>query len=101
MNAMREVAAAAGQDQFLTVISRDEAFDRFQRHLKLQPLDSQTVDLLNALGRTLAADVVSAVDVPGFDRSNVDGFAVRAADTFGASEESARQFSLNAEVLAP
>ena len=34
----------------------------------------------------MAADVTAAVDVPGFDRSNMDGFAVRAADTFGAEE---------------
>ena len=34
----------------------------------------------------LAADVTAAVDVPAFDRSNMDGFAVQAADTFGAEE---------------
>ena len=37
-------------------------------------------------GRVLAEDVVSGVDVPPFDRSAVDGYAVRAADTFGAEE---------------
>ena len=39
-----------------------------------------------ATARELAQDVVAAVDVTGFDRSNMDGFAVRAADTFGAEE---------------
>ena len=48
---------------------------------------SKRVPLDAALGRVLAADVVSPVDVPSFDRSNVDGFAVVAEDTFGASEE--------------
>ena len=43
--------------------------------------------LAAALGRVLAEDVVAAVDVPSFDRSNFDGFAVRAADTYGAAEE--------------
>ena len=38
----------------------------------------------------LADDVVAPLDVPGFDRSNVDGFAVRAEDTFGASEDEPR-----------
>ncbi len=39
-------------------------------------------------------DVVSPVDVPSFDRSNVDGFAVVAEDTFGASEETPRSVLL-------
>ena len=47
-------------------------------------------------------DVVADVDVPGFDRSNVDGFAVQASDTFGAMEEDAApRCALNDEVLAP
>jgi molybdopterin biosynthesis enzyme len=38
----------------------------------------------------LAEDVVAGVDVPGFDRSNVDGFAMQANDSFGALEEQPR-----------
>jgi molybdopterin molybdotransferase len=45
------------------------------------PLASEPVPLLNAAGRVLAESVVSAVDVPGFARSAMDGYAVRAADT--------------------
>jgi putative molybdopterin biosynthesis protein len=41
------------------------------------------------------------VDVPGFDRTNVDGFAVRAVDTIGASERAPRLLRLNPEVLTP
>ena len=89
------------QTQFLTVITRDEATERFQRHLKLEPLGHETVPLADALNRVLAADVIADVDVPGFDRSNVDGFAVQASDTFGAGEEDLRRVSLNAEVLTP
>jgi len=48
----------------------------------------------------LAEDVVAPVDVPGFDRANVDGFAVRAEDTFGASEDVPKLLSLNDETLA-
>jgi putative molybdopterin biosynthesis protein len=47
----------------------------------------------------LAADVVSPVDVPSFDRANVDGFALVAEDTFGASEEVPRRVSLTHEVI--
>ncbi len=48
------------------------------------PLAAESVALLGALGRVLAADVVAADDVPGFDNSAMDGFAVRAADTAAA-----------------
>src|SRR5437016_6662017 len=89
------------QDQFLEVIDRDEAERRFQAVLDLRPLEAEEVPLGQALGRVLAADVIAPVDVPSFDRSNVDGFAVRAQDTFGASEEGPRFLRLSAEVLAP
>ena len=46
----------------------------------------ETVPLNAALGRVLAADIQAGEDVPGFDRSTVDGYAVRAADTFGCSD---------------
>jgi putative molybdopterin biosynthesis protein len=102
---MQEVEAAlarlARQDQFLQVVDRDEAVARFQRHLKLRPLGSERVPLLQALGRVLAQPVVAEVDVPGFDRANVDGFAVRAGDTTGAGEQAPRVLRLNAEILTP
>ncbi|MBO8141230.1 MAG: molybdopterin molybdotransferase MoeA [Firmicutes bacterium] len=49
------------------------------------PLGYESVALLDATGRVLAEPVRSQEDLPGFDRSTVDGYAVRAADTFGAS----------------
>src|SRR5439155_13199370 len=75
------------QEQFLEVIDRDEAERRFRAVLNLQPLEAEEIPLAEALNRVLAGDVPAPVDVPGFDRSNVDGFAVRAEDTFGAEEE--------------
>lgn len=94
-------AADGRQTQFLTVISRDEATERFRRHLKLEPLGFEMVALGAALGRVLADDMIAEVDVPGFDRSNVDGFALQAAGTFGATEESPRHVKRNDEVLTP
>jgi molybdopterin molybdotransferase len=47
---------------------------------------SETVGLLQAAGRVLAKDLLAGEHVPGFDRSTVDGYAVRASDTFGCSE---------------
>jgi putative molybdopterin biosynthesis protein len=92
---------AVSQKQFLEVISRDEATERFRQHLDTQPRHCEKVSLADSLGRVLAVDVVSEIDVPAFDRSNVDGFAVQAADTAGAMEESACELTLNAEVLSP
>ena len=86
---------AARQQQFLEVVDRDEAEARFRRHLDLSPLGREAVPLDAALGRVLAEDVSAGVDVPGFDRSSVDGFAVRAADVAGASDEAPRVLRLN------
>lgn len=61
----------------------------------------EVVPLAVAWGRVLAQDVVAAVDVPAFDRANVDGFAVRAADTFGAREEAPRRLHVLGAVVTP
>jgi molybdopterin molybdotransferase/putative molybdopterin biosynthesis protein len=91
----------ARQEQFLEVVDRDEATARFQQHLKMRPLGAETIPLSEALGRILACAVIADVDVPGFDRSSVDGFAVRADDTTGASERQPNPLVLNAEILTP
>ena len=91
----------ARQEQFLEVVDRDEATARFQQHLKMRPLGAETIPLSEALGRILACAVIADVDVPGFDRSSVDGFAVRANDTTGASERQPKPLVLNAEILTP
>jgi putative molybdopterin biosynthesis protein len=90
---------AAGQEQFLQVLDRDEAERRFRAAIDLAPRGIEQVPLDAALGRVLAQDVKSPVDVPSFDGSNVDGYAVIAEDTFGASEEVPRLVELAAEVI--
>src|SRR5688572_33338750 len=52
---------------------------------QLHPLEAETVPLHTAAGRVLAAPVVSDVDVPGFDRATMDGYAVAADATEGAT----------------
>ncbi|HVK15715.1 MAG TPA: molybdopterin biosynthesis protein [Fimbriiglobus sp.] len=89
------------QQQFLTVLDRDEADRRFREHLDLRPLEPEIVPLSLAHQRVLAEDVRAPIDVPGFDRSNVDGFAVRAEDTFGASEDNPVSLELAEEVVEP
>jgi len=87
------------QEQFLQVLDRDEAERRFRAAIDLAPRGIEPVALDAALGRVLAADVTSPVDVPSFDRSNVDGFAVVAEDTFGASEEVPKLVTLADEIV--
>src|SRR5690349_15729902 len=88
------------QEQFLDVVDRDTAEARWWDVIRPGPLGSETVPLADALGRVAAVDVVSEVDVPGFDRSNVDGYALRADDTYGASEEAPARLRLNEEEVA-
>ncbi len=88
------------QEQFLDVLDRDSAERRWLEALRPRVLESTWIPLSEAMGRVLASDVVAEVDVPGFDRSNLDGYAVRAEDTFGASEESPCRLRLNDEELA-
>jgi putative molybdopterin biosynthesis protein len=87
------------QEQFLQVLDRDEAERRFRAAIDPAPRGIEQVSLDAALGRVLAADVTSPVDVPSFDRSNVDGYAVIAEDTFGASEEVPRLVQLADEII--
>src|SRR3982074_2091362 len=89
------IRRAARQEQFLEVVSAEEASARFARHLDFSPLPGERVALAAALGRILAQDVTAPLDVPPFDRANVDGFALRSADTVGASPTAPRRLRLN------
>src|SRR5262249_25404980 len=93
------IRRAARQEQFLEVVSAEEARARFTRNVDPSPLPGETVGLSAALGRVLACDVTASIDVPPFDRANVDGFALRSADTAGASDAAPRRFRLNGEVI--
>jgi putative molybdopterin biosynthesis protein len=93
------VRRAARQEQFLEVVSPEDARARFAQHITLAPLESERVPLDAALTRVLAGDETAPIDVPPFDRANVDGFALRAAETAGASDGAPRRLRLNGEVI--
>jgi molybdopterin molybdotransferase len=63
------------------------------------PSGEEIVPLENSLGRILSRDLVSPEDLPGFFRSTMDGYAVRAKDTFGASESLPALLEVSGEVL--
>jgi putative molybdopterin biosynthesis protein len=88
------------QDQFLTLLSREEAARRFQSFLAMEPIGEEMVGLAASLGRVLARTLRSPIDVPPFDRSLVDGFAILAADISHASEASPVRLTLNNETIA-
>jgi molybdopterin molybdotransferase len=62
-------------------------------------LDAETVPLERALGRTLSGEVRADLDVPAFDKSAMDGFALRGAETFGASPTDPVSFRVVGEIL--
>ena len=69
--------------EFFTVKAVSEALAEF-RPSHRTPVE--TVPLAQAGGRVPTAPIAAPEALPGFDRSSVDGYAVRARDTFGASE---------------
>jgi len=66
----------------------------------MQPLSGETVPLIDALQRVLAQDVVAPADVPSFASSSMDGYAVRAGDTSGASLETPVRLRVVADIPA-
>lgn len=62
-------------------------------------LAGESVPIEDAMGRVLASDVVAPIDVPGFDRSAMDGYGVRGDDTSGASEYNPIALPVEGQVL--
>jgi putative molybdopterin biosynthesis protein len=88
------------QEQFLTILSREDALARFEAALFPRALPCEQRKLADALGCALGEDVTASIDVPPFDRANVDGFAVRSADLVFAGETAPARLRLNDELIA-
>jgi molybdopterin molybdotransferase len=71
--------------EFFNVLPPDEARQLMFEHLK-RPVEAEEVPSEQALGRVTAAAITAPHSLPSFRRSSMDGYAVRAEDTFGASE---------------
>jgi molybdopterin molybdotransferase len=67
---------------------------------RVKPLPPFEQPLMDALGLVLCEDIVSAVDLPSFDNSAMDGYAVRAADLAGASQEQPVTLPVTGEIAA-
>jgi len=75
----------------------DEALSIFLKRLQLKRMNSVQIPLHKALGRILAEKIIAKEDLPPIDRSAVDGYAVRAKDTFEASQFSPKTLKLTKE----
>ncbi len=82
----------ARSENALTSVSVAEALEAILAHFA--PLEVVPVALADALGLVLAEDVESDMDIPPFDNSSMDGYAVQAADTQGASDSAPRQLKV-------
>ena len=72
--------------EFLTLLPPKESLDKLLRNLPVPKLATETINTDLALGRITATDLRAPHALPEFPRSTVDGFAVKAADTYGASD---------------
>ncbi len=80
------------------MISVEEALQRILSYVSL--LEPEERPILDALGQVVAEDVVSDIDIPPLDNTAMDGYAVRAADTAGASEAAPKQLRVIGELAA-
>ncbi len=80
------------------MISVEEALEKVLSYVNV--LEPEQKPVLDCLGQVLAEDVYSKIDIPPLDNSAMDGFALRAKDTLGASEASPRHLTVVGEVAA-
>ncbi len=84
--------------EFLTLLPPDQAREKLLSHLSAPTVDSVSIDVSSALGRITATDVFAPHPLPDFQRTTVDGYAVRAKDTFGATDSLPAYLNLIGEV---
>jgi len=80
------------------MLSVEEALERVLG--EFHPLEPERVPILDALGRVLAEDVHAGVDIPPYANSSMDGYAVQAADTAGASRQAPCRLRVIADLAA-
>jgi len=81
------------------IITSGQALDLVLQALPEKTVPAAAMEIDEALGRILAEDLVAGEDLPPFARSTVDGYAVRAADTFSASDTMPAYLDLTGEVF--
>ena len=87
------------ENLMLNVLTREEAVALIKEKTSHLHPETENVNILSSRGRVLACEIVSHEDVPSFDRTTVDGYAVCAADTFGAGASVPAQLEIAGEIL--
>ena len=85
--------------EFFRVVSVNDARDLIKNEFGNYRMGSEEVSLVQAQGRVLSDDVVSDINVPEFDRSTVDGYAIQVEDSHGATESIPSILEVLGEVL--
>lgn len=80
---------------FRKLVTLDEARKIIRQRFSPEPLAIEEIPLSRALSRVVSQDIVATLDIPPFDRSTVDGYAVKAEDTFGAQENKPVRLKIN------
>jgi molybdopterin molybdotransferase len=80
-------------------VSLKEALHFLRQHLPPPPAEKETLPLQETLGRICAADILSPENLPPYPRSTMDGYAVRARDTYGANEKLPAYLEVSGEVF--
>ena len=83
----------------LNVVSFEDAIRITETENSSYEIGTESLNIADCLGRVLAKDIISEENIPAFNRSTVDGFAVISSDTFGAGESIPSMLSLSGEVL--
>ena len=83
----------------LNVLNREDAVALIKEKTASLTPETEKVNIRDACGRITACDIVSPENVPSFDRTTVDGYAVNAADTFGAGASIPAQLEITGEIL--
>lgn len=81
------------------VVSREQALKTLEEHFTILTPAPEVIHISRSLSRILAEEILSPQDLPEFDRSTMDGYAVRSADTFGAAESRPALFSVVGDIL--
>jgi molybdopterin biosynthesis enzyme len=84
--------------EFLETTALEDAYEVIRTHLPLGT-SAEIIPLDASLGRITVCELQSPEDLPLFAKSSVDGYAVRAADTFGASEGTPIYLEVSGEVM--
>ena len=85
--------------KFIEVMPIKEALEKFIKKADIKPVGVEEVETLKAYGRVLAENIKSEKNIPPFNRAAMDGYAVKAEDTFGASPQNPKKLKITGKIL--